>query len=120
LFNRNGGDMDILNIHPEIDDIDIDRSFTIILESHLTYLKTKGDVSLLPVTEHQGDKYEGDLYGLLSDLKVKSNYHYLIMRMNGYDSSSDYKGTTQGIIVPDYKEVNLLKNIYLTKSDELA
>ena len=112
--------MDIMNLMAGVEDIYNDPGFLTMIESHLTYLRRSPNVALLPVNEQQSYKYEGDYYGLLETLGITKDSHYIVMRVNNYASSADYKGTTQPVIVPDMLEVGMLKNVYLTGSDELA
>lgn len=107
--------MQILNIHPIIDNTYNDPGFFILLESHLTYLRTKNNVTAVTITQHQGYKFEGDLYGLLNDLSIEKKYHYIVMRVNYYLSSADYLGDRDSLLIPDLNEVELLKQIYDSK-----
>lgn len=89
--------------------------FQLMLESHLTYLRTLSTNRVMKVSEHQCYKYEGDFYGLLNDLNVEKKYHYVIMRVNALASSSDFKEIISEIIVPDTSEIVRLNNLYLSK-----
>lgn len=107
--------MQLKNIHPVIDATFNDPGFFVLLESHLTYLRTKNNVTAVNISPHQGYKYEGDLYGLLNDLSVDKKYHYIVMRVNHYLSSADYLGDRDSLLIPDLNEVDLLKQIYDSK-----
>lgn len=109
--------MDILQMHPIIEDAYHDPGFILIIETHLTLLRNATGAKLLPVTEQQGYKYEGDFYGLLDDLKIEKKYHLVVLRVNDLLSSADYKGDMSHVILPSISQVELLKSIFQT-SDE--
>jgi len=100
-----------------IEDVYYDLNFIIMLESHLTYLRSSETLRSVEITSFQGYKWEGDLYGLLDVIGIQKKYHYITMRVNGYDSSSDFKGDVEYLLVPDFNTINTLKNIFLTKSN---
>lgn len=104
--------MKILNIHPNVEEVYYEEAFLHLLETHMTFLKTSGGGHILPVSNLQKGKYEGDFFGLLDDLKIDKKYHYVVMRFNGLSSSADYVGTSDTILVPDYSVVDNLKNVY--------
>ena len=60
-------------------------------------------------------KFEGDYFGLLDYLEIEKKYHYIILRFNGYVSSSDFKGNDTYVLIPDLDEIENIKNIFLTK-----
>lgn len=109
--------MNILDIHPRDELAYSEPGFLTMIESHLTYIRQLPGNQSVAITDHQAYKYEGDLYGLLNDMKVQKKYHYTVMRVNGYVSSADYKGDVKALLMPDFDEISLLKNIYLTKSE---
>jgi hypothetical protein len=92
-----------------------DHDFRNILEDHLTYLKVTNS-RVLNVTEHQNYKWEGDFFGLLDELKIPKEFHYLVMRMNGLQNSAYYKGDISVLLIPDIQEVENLKTIHQTKN----
>lgn len=106
--------MQILNIGPSIEYTYMNPRFLHTVESHLTYLRSSEGLRVLPVTEHQGYKYEGDFFGLLDDLLIEKKYHHITMRVNDIHSSSDYKGNLPVVLLPSLNEVDMIKNIFLT------
>ena len=109
--------MQINNIQSSFDQIYFDHNFLVMIESHLTYLKTVGNVRLTEVSNHQNYKFEGDLFGLLDDLHVPKNFHYITARVNGYENSADFQGDKQYLLLPDGNEIEQLKTIYQTKNN---
>ena len=108
--------MQIHNLSPQIDQVYFDHDFLVLLESHLTFLRTRDTIRLAPVSKHQNYKYEGDLYGLLDDINVTKKFHYITARVNGYESSFDFKGDVEYLVIPDFNQIDMLKTVYQTKN----
>lgn len=108
--------MDINAIAPNIEDTYFNPGFLVLLESHLTYLRTSATLQSTAVSGLQKSKFEGDFYGLLTDLGIDYRFHYIVLRVNGYDSSADYRGESDAIVVPALSDIDMLKNIFLTTS----
>ena len=109
--------MQISNIHPVIESTYFDTQFLILIESHLTYLRKSDGLRVISVSEHQGYKYEGDFFGLLDDLNVEKKYHHIVMRVNGLDSSADFKGDLDHVLLPSLSEIDMLKSILQTSTE---
>lgn len=108
--------MQIHGLQADDDSVYHEADFQLMLETHLTYLRIT-NVRLLAVSEHQNYKYEGDLYGVLDDLGIHKKFHYVTMRLNGYEHSGDFKGDRQQLAIPDYNEIEQLRSIYQTKNN---
>ena len=93
-----------------------EEDFIILVESHLTKLRHSPNVRERDIEPLQSYKYTGDFYGLLDSLSIDKKYHFIVLRFNGYESSADFKGEEELILVPDFNEIELLKNIYVTRS----
>ena len=111
--------MQILNIHPDIESTYYNAKFLDMIESHLTHLRRTEGIQALSVTEHQGYKYEGDLFGLLDDLMVEKKYHHIVMRVNDIQSSADYKGNLPHILLPSLNEIDMIKNIFQSSESDV-
>lgn len=109
--------MDILQMHPIIEDAYHDPKFLLIIETHLTQLRGSEGAKLLPIAEQQGFKYEGDFYGLLDDLKIDKKYHFIVLRVNDLLSSADYKGDLTHITLPSLSQVEILKAVFQTSEE---
>lgn len=109
--------MDILKLTPDIESTFFDPQFLTLIESHLTYFRNTEGLNVLQVTPHQGLKFEGDFFGLLDDLLIDKKYHHIVMRVNDYASSADYKGDIDSILLPSITAIELLKNIFQTSED---
>lgn len=98
------------------DPVYFEHDFKVVLESHLTYLKISNPKAV-NVSKQQNYKYEGDLYGLLDELNINKEYHYIVMRINDYVNSAHFKGDKEFLILPDFAEVEILKGVYQTKNE---
>mgnify|MGYP007069470120 CR=1 FL=1 len=105
----------IQNLQTDLDDVYYSNAYFVMIESHLSYLKSLKDNQTFSITKQQNDKYEGDFYGLLNELNFEKRYHYPIMRINGLDNSNDFEGDRDFILVPSLQEVNLLTRILTSK-----
>lgn len=97
------------------DDLYLSHDFKNVLEDHLTFLK-QNKPRMIEVTSHQNYKWEGDFYGLLDELRVPKDFHYVSMRMNGLTNSGHYKGDLDYILIPDINTVEDLKMTFETKN----
>lgn len=108
--------MQIHSLQSSVDQVYYDRDFMNNLEAHLTYLRTKGEIRIAPVSDHLGYKHEGDLFGLLDSLNILKKFHYIVMRVNGYEHTADFKGDIDYLVIPDLNEVEMLRSVWQTKN----
>jgi len=106
--------MDIIRRLPELETFYFEKDFLNVLESHLTHLRS-GNIQVKTIENHLLDKYQGDFYGLLDELNIPKQHHYVVMRVNGFDNSDNYRSTMTAIIIPDLTEVESIKDVYKTK-----
>ncbi len=93
------------------------RDFYEVIESHLTYLKNHPSTHLTTIQPDQAAIYKGDFFGLLNSMSVDKKYHYPIMRVSGYLSSSDYNGLGLEIYMPSEEVINEIITIYLSREE---
>lgn len=98
-----------------IDDNYVSSEYIIAIESHLNYLKNTS--TMKAVSKQQTFKYEGDFYGLLLELNIPANYFYVTMRVNDLVNSTDYKGNSELLFVPNFSEIDKIVSILETKKD---
>lgn len=106
--------MDINSLTNSNDGTFFDVNFLNLIESYHSVLKQ--NVKVIPITEFQSYKFEGDFYGILNDNLIPKKYHFIIARLNGIANSTDYDGKLKIFIVPDFTEIERLKNIFNTKT----
>ena len=95
-------------------DLYYDPRFRILIEQHLADLKNyKGNTSL-KVEPIDLDTFDGNLYGYLFSQRVPVSQHWIIMRMNGMDSTLDFNENHGTLILPYMENVDRLREIYNT------
>lgn len=77
-----------------------DPAFRAILEDHLTWLINHDGTNTKPVTAHQVDVFDFDWIGLLQDLSVPADLHWITIRMNGGKSLTDVPQSLRALRVP--------------------
>ena len=86
------------------------------VESFMTKVRTSPNIKIRnDFSSVISYKFEGDYFGLLDYLEIEKKYHYIVLRFNGYTSSSDFKGLDTYVLVPDLNEIENIKNIFLTR-----
>lgn len=89
-------------------DIFDDPNFRKIIEDHLTWLINHPNNSSKQVTAHQVEVYDFDWIGLLQELNIPSDLHYVIIRMNGGISLTDLPSDLRALKIPDYAVIQNL------------
>lgn len=59
--------------------------------------------------------YSGDFYGILDDYSIPIQYHYPILIINNLKAPQDFVYPKTQIILPDLKEIDLLKEVYTSR-----
>ncbi len=81
----------------------------LLVETHLTWLRTQ-TVSDSVIIDHQlAYKYEGDLFGALTELGIPDYMHWTIMRLNGLSSPTEFRGEAAVLMVPQRSTFTSLK-----------
>ena len=96
------------------DDSFFDEEFMVMIDSHLTWLRSDPDGTMQAISNIQAYKWEGDLFGLLDNLGIDKRYHFIIARVNYYENSTDYRGDVYQLFIPTLSNINMLNNIYKT------
>ncbi len=91
----------------------------LMIETHLSLLRARADNTILNFTAAQAFKYEGDLVGLLTELNVKLCYHWLLMRLNGMRTWTDFDGQSTMLVVPNYTYVERLTEVHKTTMSKI-
>lgn len=97
------------------DEVFYSLEFITLIESHLDYLRTNVSQTVA-IGDLQSYKYEGDLYGLFSELRIEKKYHYTVARVNGYKNSNDYNGELINLIIPNLSEISRLASLLQTQT----
>lgn len=84
------------------------KDFRKVIEDHLKILKTSQNVTPLDVSNVDASVYHGDLYGLLTKYNVSIDIHWIVMRINGFTSPTQY---TQDIVSLDLPNIAYLESL---------
>lgn len=92
-----------------------DASFRSTLEDLMLSLRQSKRLTPVSVTPIQGVVYEGDLFGLLQDLRVPAHLHWVTMRINNYASPYDYSQDKLLLYVPNDSELESIRQSWRTR-----
>lgn len=87
--------------------------FRNMIEDHLSWLINHPTTRTLTVTAHQVDVYDFDWIGLLNNVKVQPDLHWITIRMNGGTSFTDVPSNLRAILMPDY---TIIQNLIMLNS----
>lgn len=85
------------------------------LELHLDYLRLNAPMTPMTISEQLAYKYEGDLYGAMTELGIRSHMQWIVMRLNGFTSPTQLKSAAGTIMVPEEAVITRLLNMLNTK-----
>ena len=91
-----------------------DPSLRVTLEAHMDYLKNSTGTLAIPVDPHDNLVYRNDLYGFLNKLNLKPCLHWIIMRMNDFSSTTDFKESVTSIYLPSEQELERIRLMWKT------
>ena len=97
-------------------DIFYSREFRIVIEDHLSILKNTLNSKTIIIKNADAFKYEGDLYGLLSNYAVPIQYHWIAMRMNNYTSPTQFTKEVGILLVPIETTIERIKSVFNTQN----
>lgn len=84
--------------------------FRVVLEDHLSILKSYANTMV--VSEQLEHKNQGYFHGLLRDLKIPQELHWVITRINGFKGQTDYNSILGIIYIPDQSVLNQILQQY--------
>lgn len=90
-----------------------DNDFKVVLESHLTYLRTHTDTVKMSIDPIEAYRFEGDLNGLLHSFNILPQYHWVIMRMNDYTSTQETTADLPSLLIPDISVIERLRQLFM-------
>lgn len=71
-------------------DIFYQPGFRKMVEDHLNWLRNHESADVITLNNKDALRYHGDFFGLLSYLEIQSKFHWILMRLNGYDGPREY------------------------------
>lgn len=89
-------------------------SFRRMLEDHLLVMRSMTTNTIRQITEDNWaslNRYVGDFYGFLTELGYSRQYHWTILRLNGFRSRFELNLGLQQLILPDWDYVDKLARL---------
>lgn len=83
-------------------------AFRQMVEDHLQWIIRHPTTQWVEIDAHAAHKYKGDFYGLMTHMKTPYHLHWLIMRVNGYNSPMQYNGDHIRLRIPDTHVIDRL------------
>lgn len=77
-----------------------EESFRRVLEDHMSYLRDHPQTELVDIKNQVANKHHGDFVGVLHWYGLPKHLHWVVMRVNGLTSPSQYKSSITQIHVP--------------------
>lgn len=87
--------------------------FRNLIENHLPYLRSHVTTKLINLDTHVEYKNQGDFYGLLTDLKINPDLHWITLRLNYLHSPIDYTPYLTHLLEPTTTTLNELVMRYM-------
>lgn len=91
-----------------------DQKFRVILEDHMTVLRTSPNSFRISIEPVYAYKYTGDLIGILKHYNIPLYLHWIIMRMNNYSAYTDFNEKVTNLLIPDSELVERIRRTYMT------
>lgn len=91
-----------------------DPDFRRTLESYMGWLREHPETVTIPVSSHEGYKWEGDLYGLLENQGIPEEYRWLVMRVNNLYRPGEVDERISVLLIPDFGVVDRVMQMYRT------
>lgn len=108
-------DIDVLEINTG-PSVYYKEDFRNVLESHLLYLKGLNTTVKLQLEPHIVNRFKFDFYGILMNYHIPKHLHWLVLRLNNLYDPCVFPEDISIILVPSESEVDIIRQIYLTKS----
>ena len=102
--------MDILKLAQKSGpEVYYNKDFMDVLEAHLDYLKKDSSTHIVQVKADRVAIYEGDFYGYLNEVGIEPEYHWIIMRINGMRSPTEFTNGMDTLFIPSKDEINQIR-----------
>lgn len=90
--------------------------FIQVIEDNLNIIRTNPNNRVVFIRGNVLQRNMYDLYTLMRDLNIPAEYHYVTMRINGYESPSDFDSTKDHILTVDRDIIDELMSVYRTRN----
>lgn len=105
------------------DSVYYDPRFRTVIETHLSILRQAPSTQQQPITADMIHRHEGDFYGLLMELGISLQFHWIYLRVNGLESPNQFGAQLRDpyrdhyaftLIIPSTDAMNELRSLFLT------
>lgn len=90
--------------------------FRNLIENHLNVLRDHNTTTMLPLSSHIEQVWQGDLYGLLNVYGIPQDLFWITMRLNNLHSTTDYNGELGIIYIPSIDHIEKILSTYLNST----
>lgn len=94
-------------------------SFRRVVETHLNWLDRDQNKQIREVPNEVALRWRGDFYGLLNELGIPSELHWVTMRMNGLRASTEFNEIPDTINIPVINSIQRLLRRQINSNTEL-
>lgn len=94
-----------------------DPLFRVVLESYMKFLRVDASTEIVTLEPQLAYKYENDLFGLLAELLVPHHYHWIVMRLNDFNSPLELTQDMTELLIPSDGLINNIQKVYLTSTN---
>lgn len=91
-----------------------DERFRVMIEHHLPTLKSMQGSKTIELTAKDKEDWDGNFDGFLFHKAIPVYMHWIITRVNGLDSSTDFRGQLDRVIIPSTEKVNRIRDYFNT------
>ena len=91
-----------------------------VVESHLQWIRSLPNNQVVRVQDAVAYKYEGDFMGLLQELRIPMELHWVAMRLNGYTSPTDYTYDRTSLFIPNPTTISRIFTTFVTVNKKIA
>lgn len=95
-------------------DVFYDPGFRAEIETHLPLLRNYSKTTVQNIEPSVAYKNENDFVGLLNDIGMSNDMHWITMRLNSMTKPQDYRSNMLSILIPPSDYIDLIRKKYST------
>lgn len=97
-------------------DVYYEEGFRIILEDHMTYLRTHPNTKTMQIESFKAYKYTGDLFGLLAEYNIPTELNWVVLRMNNMTTPTECGEDLKTLLMPDSQVIERMRSLYMVQN----
>lgn len=91
-----------------------DKLFRQTIEDHLEHLRS-GQMVTIAIDNNMAETFNGDFSGLLTELNVPIEQHWIYMRVCGMTSFDEYRSDRTVLQVPTEEDIKAIVRVFRTQ-----